>query len=86
MNRMDRLYALVEELRAASPQALSARRPAERFEASVRTVERDLSALQQAGLPITARPGRRGGYTQDKAMSLPPLNFTPRRPRPPPWR
>nr|BFE81847.1 hypothetical protein GCM10020093_044480 [Planobispora longispora] len=44
---------------------------------SVRTVERDISALQQSGVPIYAEPGRRGGYVLDKSKSLPPLNFTP---------
>ncbi|SEC51238.1 helix-turn-helix transcriptional regulator [Microbacterium hydrocarbonoxydans] len=58
VNRTDRLYALVEELRAMSPRPRSARWLAERFEVSRRTVERDLSALQQAGLPIWAEPGR----------------------------
>jgi predicted DNA-binding transcriptional regulator YafY len=77
MNRTERLYALVEELRAAGPQGRSARRLAEHFEVSVRTIERDLSALGQAGVPISARTGRRGGYQLDRAMSLPPLNFTP---------
>ncbi|MDQ4051082.1 MAG: WYL domain-containing protein [Actinomycetota bacterium] len=77
MNRTDRLYALVEELRAAGPRGRSARRLAEHFEVSVRTIERDLSALGQAGVPLTAQPGRRGGYVVDRAMTLPPLNFTP---------
>lgn len=76
VNRTDRLYALVEELRAAAPRALTARRLAERFEVSVRTIERDLSALQQAGVPIWATPGRGGGYSLDPTMTLPPLNFT----------
>jgi predicted DNA-binding transcriptional regulator YafY len=74
---MDRLYALVEELRAVAPQGRGARQLAERFEVSKRTIERDISALQQAGVPISAQPGRRGGYVLDKAMTLPPLNFTP---------
>jgi predicted DNA-binding transcriptional regulator YafY len=77
MNRTDRLYALVEELRAAGPRGRSARRLAERFEVSIRTIERDLSALGQAGVPISAQPGRLGGYLLDRSMSLPPLNFTP---------
>ena len=62
MNRTDRLYALVEELRAVSPRPRSARWLAARFEVSSRTVERDIAALQEAGVPIWAEPGRTGGY------------------------
>lgn len=78
MNRIDRLYALVEELRAAGPRGRTARQLAGRFEVSVRTVERDLSALGQAGVPLATKQGRTGGYTLDPSMTLPPLNFTPR--------
>jgi predicted DNA-binding transcriptional regulator YafY len=77
VNRTDRLYALVEELRAVAPRSRSAPELARRFEVSVRTIERDLSALQQAGVPIYASPGRRGGYAVDATRTLPPLNFTP---------
>jgi len=77
MNRTDRLYALVEELRAAAPRHRSTTWLAERFEVSGRTIERDLSALQQAGVPIYATPGRRGGYAIDVEHTLPPLNFSP---------
>ena len=77
MNRTDRLYALVEELRAVAPRSRSASDLARRFEVSARTIERDLSALQQAGVPIYATTGRRGGYALDAARTLPPLNFTP---------
>lgn len=77
MNRTDRLYALVEELRAVAPRARTARQLAHRFEVSIRTVERDISALQQAGVPIWASPGPGGGYTIDPALTLPPVNFTP---------
>jgi predicted DNA-binding transcriptional regulator YafY len=77
VNRTDRLYALVEELRARAPGRVSARELAARFEVSARTVERDISALQQAGVPIYADVGRTGGYTLDKSRTLPPLNFTP---------
>ncbi|MEU8121229.1 YafY family protein [Spirillospora sp. NPDC049024] len=77
MNRTDRLYALVEELRACAPRRVSARELAARYEVSVRTIERDIGALQQAGVPVFADVGRGGGYTLDKSRTLPPLNFTP---------
>jgi predicted DNA-binding transcriptional regulator YafY len=77
MNHTDRLYALVEELRASAPRARSAHRLAERFEVGVRTIQRDILALQEAGVPIWATPGPGGGYTIDPGHTLPPLNFTP---------
>ena len=76
MNRTDRLYALVEELRVVAPRPRSARWLADRFEVSTRTVERDISALQQAGMPIWAEPGRTGGYCLDPHKTLAPINFT----------
>ena len=77
MNRTDRLYALVEEMRAVAPRPRSARWLASRFEVSARTVERDINALQQSGVPIYAELGRTGGYCLDKAHTLPPVNLTP---------
>ncbi len=77
MNRTDRLYALVEELRARAPRLVRACELAGRFEVSVRTVERDLAALQQAGVPIWTQPGPGGGYAVDPRTTLPPLNFSP---------
>jgi predicted DNA-binding transcriptional regulator YafY len=74
MNRTDRLYALVEVLRADPGRPRSATVLARHFEVSRRTVERDLRALQEAGVPIRAEPGRRGGYLLDRGYSLPPLN------------
>jgi predicted DNA-binding transcriptional regulator YafY len=76
MNRTDRLYAIVEELRAVAPRPRSARWLADRFEVSTRTLERDISALQQAGTPIWAEPGRIGGYCLDRERTLPPINLT----------
>jgi predicted DNA-binding transcriptional regulator YafY len=77
VNRTDRLYALVEELRAVAPRPRTAKQLAERFEVSVRTIERDLGALMEAGVPLYARTGPGGGYAIDKAHTLPPVNFTP---------
>jgi predicted DNA-binding transcriptional regulator YafY len=70
MNRTDRLYALVEELRAVAPRPRSARQLAERYEVSTRTIERDILALQESGVPIYAETGRRGGYAIDNAKAL----------------
>lgn len=77
MNRTERLYAIVELLRRRSPRPTRAVQLAERFEVSVRTVERDLLALQEAGVPIWAQPGPGGGYALEADHTLPPLNFTP---------
>jgi len=77
VNRTDRLYAMVEELRAVAPRPRSARWLAQRFEVCARTVERDIGALLSAGVPIYAEPGRTGGYALDKSTTLPPVNFTP---------
>lgn len=76
MTRTDRLYGLVEELRAAAPGRRSARWLAGRFEVSARTIERDISALQASGVPIWADAGRTGGYTIDASHTLPPLGLT----------
>jgi len=57
VNRTDRLYALVEDLRAVAPRPRSARQLAGRYEVSTRTIERDILALQEAGVPIYAVAG-----------------------------
>src|SRR6478609_1680537 len=77
MNRTDRLYALVEELRARAPRTMRAVELAHRFSVSTRTIERDLLGLQEAGVPVWAQPGPGGGYSLNTDFTLPPLNFTP---------
>jgi len=76
VNRTDRLYALREELRRAGAAGRSAERLAETFSVSVRTVKRDISALQHGGFPVWARPGPGGGYVVDATATLPPVNLT----------
>ncbi|MFD4641376.1 helix-turn-helix transcriptional regulator [Lentzea sp. NPDC058436] len=78
MNRTERLYALVEELRAVSPRPRSAAWLARRFEVSVRTVERDLDALRESGVAIRGDAGRNGGYSLDRERTLPPVTLTAR--------
>ncbi|SEF73158.1 proteasome accessory factor B [Nonomuraea solani] len=76
MNRTARLYALVEELRAAVPRPLTVGALATRFEVSGRTVQRDLQALMETGVPVRSIPGRGGGWSIDPGMTLPPIRFT----------
>lgn len=76
MNRTDRLYALREELRRAGSVGRTADRLADIFEVSVRTIKRDISALQHGGFPVWAQPGPGGGYLVDADATLPPVNFT----------
>src|SRR5919201_417674 len=63
--------------RALRPGRGPAAAMARRFEVSTRTIERDLLALQEAGVPIWAQPGPGGGYGLNADTSLPPLNLTP---------
>ncbi|MGD9891174.1 MAG: helix-turn-helix transcriptional regulator [Dehalococcoidia bacterium] len=77
VNRTGRLYAIVEELRARSPRMLRAVDLAGRFGVSTRTIERDLLALHDAGVPIWTQPGPGGGYGLIAGSTLPPLNLTP---------
>ena len=62
LNRLERLYAVAEEIRRRAPQTISAAALAERFDVTRRTMERDLAALRDAGVPLYANPGRSGGY------------------------
>lgn len=50
---------------------------ARRMEVDVRSVRRYITKLQDAGIPIEANPGRRGGYRLRPGYALPPLVFTP---------
>ena len=76
VNRTGRLFATREELRRAGSRGRTAEQLAQLFEVSVRTVKRDVSALQHAGFPVRARPGPGGGYVVDRSATLPPVNFT----------
>jgi predicted DNA-binding transcriptional regulator YafY len=72
MNRIDRLVATV--LLLQSRRLIRAQDIAEHFGISIRTVYRDLLALQEAGVPLAAETGE--GYSLVEGYHLPPVMFT----------
>jgi len=59
-----------------SRQKFTARELAERFDVSVRTIQRDLDALQTLGFPLYTEVGVNGGYRVLPNRILPPLQLT----------
>jgi predicted DNA-binding transcriptional regulator YafY len=76
VKRAERLHALSEMLRRSGSRGCSAERLAREFGVSVRTVKRDLDALERSGTPIWSRPGPGGGYGMAAGTSLPPVSLT----------
>lgn len=72
MNRTDRLNAILIQLQ--SKRIVKAQEIADRFEISLRTVYRDIRALDEAGVPIGAEAGI--GYFLSDSYHLPPVMFT----------
>ncbi|MBL6444998.1 YafY family transcriptional regulator [Fulvivirga sp. 29W222] len=72
MNRIDRLSAILIQLQ--SKKVVTAQHIADRFEISLRTVYRDIRALEEAGVPIGAEAGK--GYFLMEGYNLPPVSFT----------
>lgn len=59
-----------------SRHKFTARELAERFDVSVRTIQRDLDALQEMGFPLYTEVGVNGGYRVLPNRILPPLQLT----------
>ncbi len=72
MNRIDRLSAILIQLQ--SKKVVRAADIAERFDISLRTVYRDIRALEEAGVPIGAEAGL--GYFLMEGYNLPPVKFS----------
>ena len=72
MRRSNRLFEIIQMLRAAA-QPITAEALADALEVSVRTVYRDIAALQAMRTPIEGEAGL--GYVMRKGYDLPPLNF-----------
>ncbi len=62
MHRLERLYAVAEELRRLSPGTVSAARLARRIRGVASHDGAGSAALRDAGLPMYASTGRSGGY------------------------
>lgn len=77
MKRVERLHALSEMLRRSGSRGCTADRLANEFGVSVRTIKRDIDALENSGAPIWSRPGPRGGYGLATQADLPPVRLTP---------
>ncbi|WP_166805783.1 YafY family protein [Jeotgalibacillus sp. R-1-5s-1] len=56
-------------------RSFTARELAERFDVSVRTIQRDLDKLQELGYPLYSEPGRYGGYRVLPNRIMPPLQL-----------
>lgn len=72
MNRIDRVTAILIQLQ--SKRVVRAQEIADRFGISLRTVYRDIKALEESGVPLSGEAGV--GYSIMEGYRLPPVMFT----------
>ena len=72
IKRVSRLTAIVTQLQ--TKRLLTATQLSENFNVSVRTIYRDIKALEDAGIPIFTVEGK--GYSLMEGFKIPPLMFT----------
>lgn len=70
--RLSRLTAILTQLQ--TKRLLTATELANKFSVSVRTIYRDIRALEQSGVPILTEEGK--GYTLMEGYRIPPIMFT----------
>jgi predicted DNA-binding transcriptional regulator YafY len=70
--RLSRLTAILTQLQ--TKRILTATELAARFSVSIRTIYRDIRALEQSGVPILTEEGR--GYSLMEHYRIPPVTFT----------
>jgi predicted DNA-binding transcriptional regulator YafY len=70
--RLSRLAAILTQLQ--TKRLLTATELADKFSVSIRTIYRDIRALEQAGVPIVTEDGN--GYTLAEGYRVPPVMFT----------
>ena len=75
--RVERQHRLIDELRRRAPRYVTATVLAHELGVSTRTIERDISRLLDAGIPIGVLRGPGGGYSIDARSKLDPVVFTP---------
>jgi predicted DNA-binding transcriptional regulator YafY len=72
IKRLSRLTAILTQLQ--TKRMLTSTTLAEKFSVSVRTIYRDIKALEQAGVPILTEEGK--GYSLMEGYLVPPVMFT----------
>nr|WP_290935624.1 HTH domain-containing protein [Haliscomenobacter sp.] len=70
--RLSRLTAILTQLQ--TKRLVTATVLAEKFKVSVRTIYRDIRALEQSGVPILTEEGK--GYSLMEGYRLPPVSFS----------
>ena len=70
--RLSRLTAILTQLQ--TKRILTSRSLSEKFGVTLRTIYRDIRALQDAGVPILTEDGK--GYTLMEGYKIPPVMFT----------
>lgn len=70
--RLSRLTAILTQLQ--TKRLLTATSLADKFNVSIRTIYRDIRALEQAGVPIITEDGK--GYSLMEDYRVPPIMFT----------
>lgn len=71
-SRLSRLTAILTQLQ--TKRLLTATELSKKFAVSIRTIYRDIKALEEAGVPILTEEGK--GYTLMEGYKIPPVTFT----------
>lgn len=75
--RVERQHRLIEHLRVRAPRLVTGEQLGVDLGVSVRTIERDIAELLDAGIPIDVVRGPGGGYGMDARSKLAPLVLSP---------
>jgi len=76
MDRLERLYEIIELLRSRGVTPVSADELARHFGVTQRTIFRDISTLRDRDVPIHSEPGRDGGVWLGEEYSMPPVGLS----------